>query len=219
LTFIGPVGVGKTTQIRLTKDYLKLKNTRVIETYIKSNHALTYILGRFLKAVGAKEEVRYEGFTRIYPRREIVRKLFPLWCFFDTLSISTKFLFTVLMPFRLGFTPLIEEGPIMTLHTYILAFPHFFGTKPTILLTLPSVLGWIASRDNFTFILDAADDELNRRRGNRNYRPNELPEYIDMQRKWFRNFSVGNTIFIDTSGLSALEVHRKIVASLEKGQC
>ena len=218
LTFIGPVGVGKSTQIKLAKDYLKLRDIRVIQTFIKSNHTLTYILDRSLKAVGASEKVSYEGFTRIYPRRDIVRKLFSLWCFLDALSISTKFLFTVQIPFRLGFTPIIEEGLIMTFHTYMLSFPHFFGTKPKILPFVPNLLGWVVSKNNFTFVLDATDDELNQRRRSRNYRQNELPEYIETQRTWFRNFSLGNTIFVDTTRLSTLEVHKKIVARLEKSQ-
>ena len=216
ITFMGPVGVGKSTQIRLIKDYLKLRKIRATETFIKSNHVLAYILSKSLKALGVCEKVSYPGgVTRIYPRREVVRRLFPLWCFLDTLSISVKFFFTVYLPFRLGFTPLIEEGLIMTLHTYSMSFPHFFKTKPKVLPFLPSLLGWVTCKNHINVVLDATDDELSRRRNSRNYRQNELPEYISIQRKWIERLNFGNTVFIGTTGEPALRVHRKIVAALE----
>ena len=219
ITFIGPVGVGKSTQIRLIKNYLKSKNIRVIKTFIKSNHAVTYVFSRSLKALSC-EKVSYPGgLNRIYPRRDIVRGLFPLWCFLDTLSIAIKFFLRVYIPFCLGFTPLIEEGLIMTLHTYSMTFPHFFNTEPKMLPFLPSLLGWIKSKNHINVVLDARNDDLDRRRNNRNYRQNELPEYIFMQKKWIRRLNFGNTIFIDTTGEPALRVHRKIVAALENSTC
>jgi len=217
ITFIGPVGVGKSTQMRLIKDYLKLKGIRATETFIKSTHVLTYVLSEFLKALGLYEEVSYpEGVTRVYPSREVVRRLFPLWCFLDTLSISVKFFFTVYLPYRLGLTPLIEEGLMMTYFTYGMSFPNFFKTEPKVLPILPSLLGWVISKNHVNVVLDARAEELDRRRSNRNYRQYELVDYVSMQKKWIRRLNSGNTFFMDTTDEPALRVHKNIVTALEK---
>ena len=216
ITFIGPVGVGKSTQMKLIKDYLKLKGIRATQTFIKSNHALTYILSEFLKALGLYEKVTYrEGVTRIYPSREVVRRLFSLWCFLDTVSITFKFFFTVYLPFRLGFTPLIEEGLMMTFYTYDMSFPHFFKTEPKVLPLLPTLLGWVISKNHVNVVLDAKEDELDRRRSSRDYRQNELSDYVSMQKKWIGRLNSGNTFFMDTTNESVLGVHRNIVTALE----
>ena len=216
ITFIGPVGVGKSTQMKLIKDYLKLKGIRATQTFIKSNHALTYILSESLKALGLYEKVTYpEGVTRIYPSREVVRRLFPLWCFLDMVSITFKFFFTVYLPFRLGFTPLIEEGLMMTFYTYGMSFPHFFKTEPKVLPLLPSLLGWVVSKNHVNVVLDAKEDELDRRRSSRNYRQNELSDYVSMQKKWIRRLNSGNTFFMDTTNEPVLGVHKNIVTALE----
>lgn len=217
ITFMGPVGVGKSTQIRLLKDHLKSKNIRVVETFIKSNHAFSHILSRSLRVLGVCEEVSYpEGHTRIYPRRHVVKELLPLWIFLDTLSITIKFFFTVYIPFCLGSTLLIEEGLIMTLQTYCMAFPRFFRTEPKVPPLLPRLLGWVLSKNHVNVVLDAKNEELDRRRKHRGYRQNELSQYISLQRKWITRLNFGATIFMDTTGKSPLRVHKKIVIALEK---
>jgi len=217
ITFMGPVGVGKSTQMRLLEDHLKSENVKVVKTFIKSSHGLTYVLGRLLMALGTNERVSYpDGFARVYPRKDVVRGLFPLWSFLDTVSIAIKFFFTVYVPFSLGFTILIEEGLLMTLHTYLVSFPSFFKTEPKVLPLLPSLLGWIMSKNHVNVVLDATNEELNLRRISRSYRQNELPEYVSLQRKWIERLSSGDSITVETTNDSAMGVHKKIVTALEK---
>jgi len=217
ITFIGPVGVGKSTQTRLLKDSFKLRNVRVIETFIKSTHGFAYILSRFLIVLGACEKIAFsEGITRLYPRKEVMKKLFPLWCFLDTVSIAVKFFFTVYIPFCLGFTLLVEEGLIMTLYTYRRALPAFFEIEPKVPPLLPSLLGWVVSKNHVNVVLDATDDDLRQRRRNREYRQNESSVYISMQKRWMKRLNSQNTIFIDTTGQTAGRVHKNIVMALEK---
>lgn len=216
ITFIGPVGVGKSTHIRLTKRYLRSKKTRVSTTFIKSSHALTYIVEKPLMLLGAYEKVpSEEGIVRIYPRRDIFARLLPLWCLLDVLSIATKFFFTVYMPFKLGFTVIIEEGPAMTLLTYGVIFPRLFKANPRVPPLLPNLLGWMGRQNHINIVLEASDEELVRRRKSRSYRQNELREYVTMQRKWIERLDSRDTIFIDTSEEPVIGIHRKIVKVLE----
>lgn len=188
-------------------------------TFIKNSHFLTYILMRFLRALGAYEKVAYSDDLRIYPRRDIVRKLFSLWCFLDILSIAAKFFFTVYIPSNLGYTVLVEEGLFMTAHTYCVIFPWFFKTQPKALPLLPNLLGWIERKNHVDIILDANVEELSLRRKHRSYRQSELSEYITMQKKWMQRLSQSDTVFIETSGESVESVHKKIVAALENHKC
>lgn len=217
ITFMGPVGVGKSTQMRLLKGYLKSKNIRVIETFIKSSHVFAYILSRSLRALGVCEKVSYtKGLTRIYPRRDILRRLFPLWCLLDALSIAIKFFLTVYIPFCLGYTILIEEGLTMMLYTYNMSFPCLFKIEPKVPPFLPRLLGWVLSKNHVNVVLEAKNEELSRRRKHRSYRQNELSLYISLQRKWIARLSFGDTIFVDTTNEPPVRVHKKIIMALEK---
>lgn len=217
ITFLGPVGVGKSTQIKLLRDHLRSRNVRVVDTFIKSTHGFAYILSRSLIALGVSERISYpENTTRIYPRGEVVKGLFGLWTFLDTLSISAKFFLTVYMPFCLGFTVLIEEGLFMTLYTYRVSLPRFFKTEPKVPPLVPKLIGWIMSKKNVNVVLDAVDDELARRRKQRNFRQNELSEYISLQRKWIKRLDFDKTVLIDTTDQPVMRVHKNIIIALEK---
>ena len=217
VTFIGPVGVGKSTQIRLFQEYLKSKNVVVVRTFIKSNHALTYFLSSFLKKLGISEKISNQnGFSKVYPNRTVVRKLFSLWCLLDTISVATKFLFTVSIPFHMGFAVLIEEGLPMSLYTYSVSLPNFFKTEPITLPVLPNLLGWVTGKTHLNIILDASEEELDQRRKGRNYRQFESAEYIYLQKEWIKRLNFGDTVFIDTTNSSLVKVHEKIVEVVEK---
>lgn len=220
VTFMGPVGVGKSTHIGLLKDHLKLRNVKVVTTFIKSTHGLTYVIYKTLMALGVHEEFPYPaGFTRKHPRRNILKKLFSLWCFLDSLNIAVKFFFVVYIPFRFGFTVIIEEGLIMTLYTYTMSFPQFFDTEPRVLPLLPSLLGWVTSKNHVDIVLNASIEELDRRRRHRRYRQDELPEYVAMQRKWIQRLKYDDAFFVETTEEPVIKAHRNIIAELEKRLC
>jgi hypothetical protein len=217
ITFLGPVGVGKSTQIRLLEDHFKSENIRVVKTFIKSSHGFAHILGRSLLALGVYEEVLYpDGLTRMYPRRDVVRKLFPLWSFLDMLSIAIKFFFTVYIPFSLGFTILIEEGLLMTLHTYLISFPRFFNLEPKVLPYIPQLICWTMRKNHVNVVLNATDEELRKRRRQRNYTQYEMPEYVHSQKKWIEHLNCGDIVFVDTTNKPVMKVHNQIATALEK---
>lgn len=217
ITFLGPVGVGKSTQMRLLEDHLKSENIRVVKTFIKCSHIFAYILHRVLLALGVYEEVLYpDGLTRMLPRSEVVRKLFPLWSFLDALSIAIKFFFRVYIPFSLGYTILMEEGLLMTLHTYLVFFPRFLNLKPKVLPYIPQLVCWTMRKNHVSIVLNATDEELRKRRRQRSYRQYELPEYVYSQKEWIKHLNHGDIVFVDTTNKPVMKVHNQIFAVLEK---
>lgn len=202
ITFTGPVGVGKSTQIKLLRSYFLLNKNKVVMTFIKSNHLLAYLMIRFLKLMG----------------RKIDERLFIILYLLDMISILVKFFFTVYIPFHLGFTIIMEEGPIMTLFTYVVRYPKFNNIKlekPSFILRM---IGWISKQKNINIILNAEEDELIRRRKNRKYRQYESSEYVRLQKKWLNQISnhLSNTIFIETTKLSAIQTHKLIITEIER---
>lgn len=214
ISFMGPVGVGKSTQIKLLQDRLKSKKVKTVKTFIKSNHIFAHITRRLLILVGAYENQDDLGVICINKR--IVERLYPVLILLDAVSITIKFFFTVYIPFHMGFNVLIEEGLMMSLFTYTLANPKIRGLKPKTPPFLLRLINWILKQKHVNIILDAESKELILRRKNRNYRQNESPEYVDLQKKWLKQLNYGNTIFLETTNLPIIQVHEVIVAAIEK---
>jgi len=216
ITIIGPVGVGKSTQINLLIAYLRSRNVKVISTFIKNTHGLAYILSRLLIELGAYEKVSFsDGSSYKYPRKEIMKKLFSLWCFLDMFSIAVKFFFTIYLPFFFGFTSLVEEGLMMTQLTYLKALPFFFETESKVPSLVTTLQAWVVNNNHVNFVLDATEDNLKARRRTRSFRQYELSAYTSMQKRWLQNIRSPNTFFINTSGQTIRDVHNKIVIALE----
>ena len=216
VVLLGPVGVGKSTQMALLKNYLQNKKNRTVSTSIKSNHMLSYLLRIFLVHLGCSEKSVFpDGTTIVSPKKYVVNRLMPLLAFLDTISIALKFFSEVFIPFHFGFTVLIEEGPAMTLHTYSECYPEFFRTNPRVVRFSSSLLGWILSKNHAQIVMDTTDDELDGRRRSREFRRTELPEYVISQRQWVKNMDFQGTFHIETNSKTINEVHRKIVVVIE----
>jgi len=217
ITFMGPVGVGKSTQIQLLKKYLRSRNINVSVTFLKSSHAMSYVIQRMLVVLGVRETAQYfKGSSRIYPRKEVMKRLFALWCLLDSFSISLKFFFTVYLPHKLGFTVLIEEGLIMTFYTYAESFPRFLSVKPKTLKLPAYLLAWVEKQNHVNIVLDASNKELDLRRAKRNFRQEELHEYVIMQKRWMQSLDLHDTIFIETTGKSLSAVRKSIIATVDQ---
>jgi hypothetical protein len=217
---MGPVGVGKSTQINLLQNYYKSNKAKTIRTYIKSNHIFAYIIIKFLNLQHTRKSFpRQNDLNIVSINRNIVKRISSFLSFLDAVSIGIKFFFTVYIPFHLGFTVLIEEGLTMSLFQYSIFFPKFRGTKPKAPFFLPNLIGWIFKQKHMDIILDAEENELIRRRKNRHYRRYESPQYVRLQREWLKRLNYGKTIFIETTNLSSIQTHKVIVAAIEKLTC
>ncbi|MEJ2104992.1 MAG: hypothetical protein P8X47_10505 [Ignavibacteriaceae bacterium] len=213
-TFVGPVGVGKSTQMFLLKSFLKSRRINVVTSYIKSTQGLAFLLSKFLILVGGSEEIIFpDGKTQIYPKKHLMSSLFGLWTLLDTFSIFLKFFFTVYLPFRLGFVVLIEEGFMMTIFTYEKSFPVLFKIESRTPRLIHLLVKWMSNR-NITLIFDASDDDLKERRRSRAFRQSELSVFINMQRDWMKHFTYDKTILIDTTNRNAKQVHNELITAL-----
>ena len=214
---LGPVGVGKSTQIALLSNYFHKRKNRTVTTFIKSNHVFSYFLRAALVLLGCSEKIFYpDGTPIVCPKGRVVRRLLPLLAIFDAVSIAIKFFFEVFIPFHFGFTVLIEEGPAMTLHTYSVCYPEFFKTKPRVVRLSHILLGWVLSKAHAQIVMDTTDAELIERRKSREFRRTELPEYVISQRKWVQSINLQGTFRIETTNKSIAEVHKTIVNVLEE---
>ena len=134
----------------------------------------------------------------------------------DSISLAVKFFFSVFLPFHLGFTILVEEGPIMTMHSYLSQFPNLFGTKPRELPFSTYLLSWILKNNSLHVFIDSSDETLINRRANRKFRRSELLSYTKSQRDWLKELQFESMIFLPTDYDSILGVHKKLAAYIEK---
>lgn len=213
ITFIGPVGVGKSTQIRLLKKFLESKNKKSIVTYIKSVHGFTYILsgliGFLLKT--QKEGDDIAGYSL---KQDFYKRIYPLWVLSETVSIIGKFFFTVYLPYQLGYSVLIEEGLKMTIANYRLFRPHFLGIKPVKLPFIGTLSNWVMSKKHIEIVLDADNHELISRRSSRRFRRYETKVYENLQRQVMSQLKGKHTLYINTTGKSTKSIHNIIVGTV-----
>ena len=210
ITFIGPVGVGKSTQIRLLKRHLESQGQKTITTYIKSAHGLTYLLSRFLRLLTDADHPGDEQFMRLMQRR-----VAPLWNATETVSVTLKFLASVYLPYMIGYNVIMEEGLPMSIEHHLTFRPRLLGVKPQRLPLLELLLRWVNSTNHVEVVLDAGDEEVAKRRLTRSYRRHETVDYLTLQRQAIKRLRGPRLIVLDTSDQSIEVVHRRIIQLIE----
>jgi energy-coupling factor transporter ATP-binding protein EcfA2 len=210
VAFLGPVGVGKSTQINLLRTYLESRDQKVTVTYIKSTHGLTYVLSRLLNAL---TRILHNGDEKA--RIVFYRGFAPLWNLSETISITVKFLFTVYIPYTLGYYVLVEEGLIMTIENYRLFRPYYLGVKPQRLPLLELLLRWINSKNHLNILLYANEEDVAKRRLSRSFRRYETEDYLALQKQVFKQLRGPQLLVLNTTHRSIESVHTIIVNSLE----
>jgi hypothetical protein len=214
VSFVGPVGVGKSTQIQLLANYLRSRNKKTVIIYLKSAHGTTNVLSYIVKKlvlVNKNVVTHRDGFQRNFYIR-----IAPLWNFSETISIVGKFFFSVFIPFSLGYNVLIEEGLIMSIENFELFRPFLLGVKPTKLPFLDVLLRWIRANSNLDILLDAEENDVDARRKSRSFRRTESKDYLELQRKVMSNLRGSKFLLVKTSGKSIQDVHQAVVNYFEK---
>jgi hypothetical protein len=217
ITFIGPVGVGKSTQISLLAQYFRGNNRKTFETYIKSVHGSTFVLNFFIEKMVDRLKKNNGSLDEDLERR-IYQRITPLWNVSDEISILVKFFFSVYIPFQLGYNVLLEEGLIMSIENYRMFRPYFIGVKQRRMRLLDLLLRWINSHNHLDIVLDARDDEIGNRRMSRTFRRYETEDYLKLQRKSMSRLNGPRFLWVNTSGKSVKDVNGIIVGYvLKKG--
>jgi hypothetical protein len=210
ISFIGPVGVGKSTQIKLLKKYLRSRGEKTVDTYLKSAHGSTYLLANLIGLLS--KSIHSQSDSEASRNRRAIHIAFsPLWNASETVSIVGKFLLNVYLPFTFGYNVLIEEGLIMSIENYKSFRPHILGVRASDLPFLSTLLRWSDSRRHLYIILDVGDEEVASRRMSRTFRRSESDDYVGLQRTVMSKLSGPDVLVVETSGKSIEEVHKIIV--------
>jgi len=120
IVFIGPVGSGKSTHIKFLYSKLKGRGLKVRMSFLKTGHILAFILEIFLaKIVAGKRKDVYPIRALVEEKPSLLKKLFGLWLVLDLISVTMKFLVSIYVPLKLGYTVLVEEYIPATISDYI----------------------------------------------------------------------------------------------------
>jgi broad-specificity NMP kinase len=224
IAFLGTVGSGKSTQMRLLSYRLRKDGLRVKTATLKTNHILARLLTLVL--VSVLENCR----KKVYPLRTLIEDepkifgaLFNLWLALDMLSFSFKFLVTVLLPRKFGHIVIVEEYIPATIcdYMYLHKALNLPGDIPKFATEFLLRLLYVGGPMQAIF-LDARQNTLQSRWKNRNT-AEERPEYLVAQRSKLlvltEKLSAHNVLFINTSDRKVIETHEMLVNFLAKQAC
>jgi hypothetical protein len=219
IAFIGTVGSGKSTHMKLLYSKLKRKGLKTKMSFLKTGHLFAFILEILLVRIVASK--RRDGFpirALVEERPILFRRIFMLWFSLDLISIILKFLASIYLPLKLGYTILIEEYIPATISDYvylskIVNFPLRVNSFAiNYLLKLMNLCG-----PTQIIFLDAKNDEL-RIRWNLRGSFDEKEDYLQMQRTLLlqisRRLSSMNFIYIDTGAKTLVETQKLIMNQL-----
>ena len=216
VAFIGTVGAGKSTQMKLLASELRKKGLKIRTTFLKSNH----LFGRLLTLLLAR--ILVKGKKDVYPIRALIENkpiifkgLFKLWLILDLFSISIRFLSTISIPVKMGYTVLVEEYAPATISDYIYLGKAIGLPRETSFFAIRYISTLMhAGEMTHVIFLDARVDVLELRWKSRGTL-NEKPDYIQMQRTTLlslsKMFSSYEVLYIDTTNRNIRETHEMIV--------
>jgi len=215
IAFVGPVGVGKSTQMRLLAYKLRSKELRVKTSFLLSGHLFSYLLLIILAKILCKGRRKNASAMRTLLDENLVsfKKLFRLWLVVDTISTCLKFLFSIFIPVKFGKIVLVEDYIPSTITHYwyycqCLKLPvSSVNFSAKLMLRLMSCFStWIIFQDANTEVLKSRW----RVRGS----PPEKDDYIRIRREilllLLQKIQPGRLIYVKTDNSSAREVHKLI---------
>jgi len=218
IVFIGPVGSGKSTHIKLLYSKLKRRGLKVRMSSLKTGHILAFILEIFLaKIVAGKRKDVFPIRALVEEKPSLFKRLFGLWLGLDLIGITMKFLMEIYLPMKLGYTVLVEEYIPATISDYIyiaeiIGFP--FKANSLVVNYLLKLTN-LCNPTQIVF-LDADNSNLAYRwklRGSLD----EREDYLLMQRTTLLQISKKLTkgfLYVDTGTKTIRETHKLIMDHL-----
>ena len=225
IAFVGTVGAGKSTQMRLLASDLKSRGFRVKITAIKTGHLFGRILVMALAKMIAPRRDDVFPIRALYETKpQVLSKLFGLWMAMELTGFSIKFMFDIYLPLKLGYTIIVEEYVPGAIADYIYLC-NVLRLEPERLDQVSKIILRFLHLGGPTQVifLDADTGVLNLR-GQRRGTLEEKPDYLLMQRTLLLALSKSlprcGVICIDTSFQKPIQTHEQIMRhfrSLEEG--
>jgi len=219
IVFVGPVGSGKSTHMKILCSKLRQKGLKVKVSFLKTGHLFAFILEILLaRIVASKRKDVFPIRALLEEKPTLFRRIFRLWLGLDLISITLKFFTSIYLPLRLGYIVLVEEHIPATVSDYVYLsritnFPLGVDSFAiNYLLRLMNLCG-----PTQIIFLDAKDSELRIRwklRGSFD----EREDYLQMQRalllQMSRELSPNGLIYINTEAKTLAETQELIMSHL-----
>ncbi len=219
IIFLGPDGVGKTTQCKLIQSFLNKRKYKTKIVGIRSPHLLAYLFRKFLTLVGPRIYIEYErGYKKAYPHPFVMRKLAKLWIMLEMVSAILVAIWRVHIPLRLGYI-VIAERYLLDTYTNLLHTSRIYGFLQNIstklLLSIFKLFFRLIPKDSLHVILDADFSTL-KQRYQRRKTPIELPHFVHYQRRMNLKYMKiinchSEVLFLYTTNKNIPEVFKTII--------
>lgn len=215
IVFVGTVGSGKSTQMKLLASEVHKKGLNVKTTFIETNHVFAYLVTLLLARIltRGKRDVYSIG-ALIDEKPLIFKNLFKLWLTIDLFSIALKFILRVFLPVKKGSIVLVEGYMPATISDYIYISKSIGLPLRTSFFAMNFMLRLLhVGGPTQVIFLDAHVNTL-KSRWNRRGSLDERADYLYMQRTTLlslsKKLSSRRLLYIDTGKQTIEETHRLI---------
>jgi hypothetical protein len=216
IVFVGTVGSGKSTQVKLLASELRKRGLNVKTTFIETNHIFAYLLLLLLARILARGKRNVSSIGALIEEKPLIfKKLFKLWLKIDLFSITLKFMLRVFLPVKVGSIVLVEGYIPATISDYVYISKRMALPLKTSYSTMNFMLRLLhVGGPTQVIFLDARANTLKSRwklRGSLD----ERPDYVNMQRTTLKSLSEKlsshGLLQINTGKLTIDETHKLIV--------
>jgi thymidylate kinase len=220
MAFVGPVGVGKSTQMRLLAYRLRSKGLKVKTTFLLKGHLFSYffeiILAKILCKGGWKNTSAMGILLDKNPNA--FKKIFKLWLMVDTISICLKFLVSIYIPIKLGNIVLVEDYIPSTITHYGYYCQRLKLPVNSVNFSLKLALSLMSHFPTWVIFQDAQTEVLESRWRAKNLSIDE--DYVHYTRRkvlllLLQKLLPDKLVYIVTNNRSVSEVHKLITKRIE----